>query len=318
MNMESNQNCVEIHYPGGQLITIETSDIVSSDQEYAFRRKLIDRVRSYPKRNNKYHFGGIIFLQDAVAKKQEKDLERLQKSEDCIAENRGLYKVIERLKEEKTREEQKNRDFATKYQEEKEKRRGEEVSFKDRIRQAEEKAVILEKEKKDLLNRLDAYEKELRVYHIKESRPDNAESFIKWVENNYSDDIVLLERPKDELKKTCNTNFGLMCDGIEVLANTYKKWRLAEITEECYISGCKSTGRVLFDITPTGNASIKKYPKRYKVLYDNCLDSGGKRELDMHLKTGVDSKFLLRIYFFWDEVKEKVVIGSMPDHLPSV
>jgi hypothetical protein len=66
------------------------------------------------------------------------------------------------------------------------------------------------------------------------------------------------------------------------------------------------------------NASIKKYPKRYKVLYDNCLDSGGKRELDMHLKTGVDSKFLLRIYFFWDEVKEKVVIGSMPDHLPSV
>lgn len=317
-NMASSETCVEIQYPGGDAKKIEMSDIMNSEQEHSFRRKIIDRIRNYPKRNNQICFGNVIFLQEAIAKKQEKDLERLQKSEDCIAENRNLYKIIERVTEEKTREEQKCRDFAAKYQEEKEKRRSDESSFKDKIRQSLEKAERLEQEKDNLLKRLGAIEKELNVYHIKESRPNDIDSFIKWVEDNFSEDILLLQRAKEELKKTNNVNIALMCDAIEVLSNAYKRWRLSLISEEDFRCGCKSTGSVLFDITPTGNASILKYPKKYKVPYDKCQDINGKRALDMHLKTGVDAKFLIRIYFFWDEESEKVVIGSMPDHLPCV
>ncbi|HVI41621.1 MAG TPA: hypothetical protein VM577_13295, partial [Anaerovoracaceae bacterium] len=111
-----------------------------------------------------------------------------------------------------------------------------------------------------------------------------------------------------------------MCDGIEVLAQGYRKWRLGILTEEQYNCCCKSLCKTSFEITQTGEASIRRYPKDYKVPYDDEIATahGGRRELDLHLKYGVDPKFLLRIYFFWDDQLKKVVIGSMPEHLRSV
>jgi hypothetical protein len=39
--------------------------------------------------------------------------------------------------------------------------------------------------------------------------------------------------------------------------------------------------------------------------------------LDVHLKKGTsrESRHCLRIYFFWDEDSDQVVVGHLPDHL---
>jgi hypothetical protein len=41
------------------------------------------------------------------------------------------------------------------------------------------------------------------------------------------------------------------------------------------------------------------------------------RFLDMHLKKGatMDDRYSLRIYFFWDEQEQQVVVGWLPSHL---
>jgi hypothetical protein len=44
---------------------------------------------------------------------------------------------------------------------------------------------------------------------------------------------------------------------------------------------------------------------------------GKRRFLENHLKKGVakDERHTLRIYFFWDEENQVVVVGSLPGHL---
>ena len=46
--------------------------------------------------------------------------------------------------------------------------------------------------------------------------------------------------------------------------------------------------------------------------------SGQRRLLDMHLKNGGNTRDptrCLRIYFFWDDDEQQVVVGSLPGHL---
>ena len=47
--------------------------------------------------------------------------------------------------------------------------------------------------------------------------------------------------------------------------------------------------------------------------------AGRKRELDRHLKgsNNRDPRFGFRLYFFWDDDEQQVVVGSLPGHLES-
>ena len=45
---------------------------------------------------------------------------------------------------------------------------------------------------------------------------------------------------------------------------------------------------------------------------------GQKYILDMHIKHGVSAACLLRVYFCYDETLQKLIIGSMPEHLATV
>ncbi len=65
--------------------------------------------------------------------------------------------------------------------------------------------------------------------------------------------------------------------------------------------------------TPTLNENLyKSFGDEYIVDY-----RGEKRKLDIHLKKGVarDQRRCLRIYYFWCEESEQVVVGSLLSHL---
>ena len=67
------------------------------------------------------------------------------------------------------------------------------------------------------------------------------------------------------------------------------------------------------EVSPTGDqATLMQWREQYEVLW------GGKRRfLECHLKRGNsrEPRNCLRIYFFWDEDDELIVVGHLPSHL---
>jgi hypothetical protein len=52
----------------------------------------------------------------------------------------------------------------------------------------------------------------------------------------------------------------------------------------------------------------------YFIQYD-----GRRRALDLHLKgsNSREPRFGFRLYYFWDDVSQQVVVGWLPTHLPT-
>ena len=65
-----------------------------------------------------------------------------------------------------------------------------------------------------------------------------------------------------------------------------------------------------WEVSGCGSGALRVRRDDYEVTVD-----GEKYLLDMHLKYGVSSQVLIRIYFCWDDDKQKIVIGYMPEHL---
>ncbi len=70
-------------------------------------------------------------------------------------------------------------------------------------------------------------------------------------------------------------------------------------------------------IAPRAESALRKYSGALRIHRDDyeVLVDGDKYLLDMHIKYGVSSQVLVRIYFCWDEKTRKIVIGYMPEHL---
>jgi FtsZ-binding cell division protein ZapB len=67
------------------------------------------------------------------------------------------------------------------------------------------------------------------------------------------------------------------------------------------------------EISGCGSAPLHRlYAKEYQVKHE-----GQRYTLDMHLRrrASIDSRLNFRLYFAWDEINERVIVGSLPDHL---
>lgn len=100
-----------------------------------------------------------------------------------------------------------------------------------------------------------------------------------------------------------------LCDGLVFLA-AYARYRRQESTEEAlslYVVHCN------WDIQGCGKEAMKMHKTDYSLTF------GGKQHLlDQHIKHGIKSEILIRIYFCCDEAERKGLIGSMPGHLAKV
>lgn len=140
--------------------------------------------------------------------------------------------------------------------------------------------------------------------------PNEIESVCEWIEKNFSDKIIVTSRARNELKKYSGSlDVVDLCDGIYYLSG-YSMYRLGQISEEIlYLYGEANT----WDVQGCGKESLRIYEDDYSVVYN-----GKKYTLDLHIKNGVNSRQLIRIYFCWAENLKKVLIGSMPEHLDAV
>lgn len=144
--------------------------------------------------------------------------------------------------------------------------------------------------------------------------PDNYESLPEWVEKNLSGRLLLLPRAVRSVKNAFYKDIPLVYNSLLLLAEEYRNMRLGFDKGKVFFEKRLSELGIELGCS-ISKVSAGEYEDRYFVNYPP--DSPNKQKLDFHLKKGStkDDKFCLRIYFFWDEESNQVVVAHLPSHL---
>lgn len=162
--------------------------------------------------------------------------------------------------------------------------------------------------------RIRALEQQLRS--AKESfqtskRPNNYQEIAPWIQSEFAGRIQISGKALRGLREAKYENIELVCDLIELLATSYvDSKRGTESAWHRFEDEILRWG-VEFSKSISGSRAGEQGDE-YFVSY-----RGRKRFLEWHLKKGNsrDPRRDLRIYFFWDEEDEELVLGYLTGHL---
>jgi hypothetical protein len=140
--------------------------------------------------------------------------------------------------------------------------------------------------------------------------PESFENLADWEKDNLAGSVVILPRAHRAAKKSNFEDVELAYRALLVLRDHYVPMRRRGSPRDDYMSALAKLG--LDDQPCFGGGGAGGYGDEYAVTY-----GGRKREFERHLKGSNtrDPRFGFRLYFFWDEEFEQVVVGSMPEHL---
>lgn len=162
------------------------------------------------------------------------------------------------------------------------------------------------------LHRIRQLEAELEALSNKHAAaiPDSLDGFEQWCGDNLAGSVELVNKAYQGIKKSGLADVKLIYKSLLLLRDYYVPMRRIGGIEnkERYEEGL----RVLqLEESGTGEG-IKYAPDTYSVEYN-----GKRRSLDKHLKgsNSRDRRFGFRLYFFWDDESEVVVVGWLPSHL---
>ena len=190
----------------------------------------------------------------------------------------------------------------------------------------------LEKEKEQLVQQLyqeqehcklqlQARDGEVAYLERKLTRPQKHTDVVEWARQTFADRLVMHKRTETLLaKKTAwGVDLGLLCDALDFLATDYWDYRFARLPKDEMNRRCSAKYGRPFDVSKLGDYTIEFTPSEYKVKYKMTgTEKAREYGLNWHLKVGNDPENLLRIYFFPDDKAQKLVIGSLPEHLRAV
>lgn len=257
-----------------------------------------------------YNFGDVLFYSDAKLK----EYRTKRHQTDSLEEKCRIYKLeISELKAQIKEISQQQTDMQ---------------HTAESLRLAQKKIEVLSKE---LQSQNDEYQKLLEDYVRKDAAykktaelirfyqqqldvaaqyPTDKNDICNWIEEFFSTELVLSNRAKSEMRKYSGSlDVISLCDGI-VFLDAYVKYRRREITEDELKLYAEHRH---WDIQGCGKEAIKMHRTDYTVSID-----GVSYLLDQHIKHGIRSEELIRIYFCWDDTLQRVIIGSMPCHLATV
>lgn len=284
--------------------TVKFSDFKNDPD--VLRKRLKKEVRMMLK-GAAFSYGTIVFGTDArilgMSRKEQENM--------TLEERISLLENQKNALEQKIRELQ-NNDNGMRMNAEELRNTGKKLEAEIRER---EKAEAAAKNAEDELEKIsESYRKSSSVISFYKRKakdaahfPDNAEDVCSWAEKTLSDGIVITSRARNELKKYSGAlDVADLCDGLYYL-NAYAAYRLGKISEDelkLYAESC------CWEATGCGKGALRTCAGDYTVTHE-----GVKYTLDLHIKNGVSSQLLIRIYFCWSDELGKVVIGSMPGHL---
>lgn len=152
-------------------------------------------------------------------------------------------------------------------------------------------------------------------------QPKEHSKIPEWIESNFSGRLCLHPKAAALItdKAARSVNLELICDALDFLATDYRDQRYRYITKDEMQSRCSEKYGRPFTIAPVGSTTIEAFPLQYKVEYRFMeMKDSVLTPLDCHLRVGNVPENLLRIYFFHDDDRQQIVVGSLPHHLPSV
>lgn len=130
-----------------------------------------------------------------------------------------------------------------------------------------------------------------------------------WATEN-ADRIVIMPRAIAEGKKSVYEDHDLVFSALNLLADVYPRVRSGQLSRVELVNQCRQ-----LNLSIGGSVD----PSRAGQAGDEYFVSwGGRRRfLDQHLGKGSsrDPRLCLRIYFFFDEALQLVVVGHLPSHL---
>lgn len=141
--------------------------------------------------------------------------------------------------------------------------------------------------------------------------PQSYDELEDWVNRHLGDRLTLLARAARAIKKAEFADVRLVCDALILLAGPYRDMRCG-LPEGRYKFE-KERAALSVEISPTGDrTSLLQWREEYVVRWN-----GERQFLDMHLKKGTsrEPRNCLRVYFFWDDDTEQVIVGYLPGHL---
>lgn len=141
--------------------------------------------------------------------------------------------------------------------------------------------------------------------------PDTYGEMPQWIRENFSGRIVMIPRAIRALKDAAYEDVELVYKSVELLGTEYYKMRTTgEVTQEEFRKKCESLR--VEDEGAVTEISAGELKDIYNVPYN-----GRKVKIERHLKKGNqrDPRNCMRIYYFWDDEAQKVVICSLPQHL---
>lgn len=150
---------------------------------------------------------------------------------------------------------------------------------------------------------------------IAEDRPTGYQDIPDWVATRFAQQLVLAPRAIRALGRARFGNIGLVADAITLLAGPYRNMRMmggldARTIWESELERLRLTfGRSISESRrgEEGDTYMITYPwhSARKVFLEWKLSNGGNRNPER----------CLRVYFYWDEDENIVVIGWLPSHL---
>ncbi len=142
--------------------------------------------------------------------------------------------------------------------------------------------------------------------------PVSLERVPAWVEQRLAGLLALHSRAVRAVEQSPYEDVELVCRALLVLGREYRDMKLATggSLQEAFLKSVEALG---MQYGPSmGKSRAAEQGDTYFVEW-----RGKRRFLENHLKKGVakDDRHTLRIYFFWDEGNQLVVVGSLPGHL---
>jgi hypothetical protein len=140
--------------------------------------------------------------------------------------------------------------------------------------------------------------------------PADLSGFEDWCKEHLAGSVVINNRAYQGVKKSEYHDPSLIYRALLVLRDRYVPMRIygGSESQAAYL---QALGELHMEDSQTGDGA-KFEGNEYTVQYQ-----GSRRDLDRHLKVGNsrEPRFCFRLYFFWDDESQVVVVGWLPSHL---
>ena len=273
--------------------------------------KNLERVARYLRDHPRdlFDYGGLVFHAEADVLQIEELRSGMTRHADVMeAQSREITALKSQVREMYQQANTSARNYADKVQKLQQ-------DTEERVRQVRETA---ERQVRKAERERDGYRIRLEYLESLPQRPKTPGEVPAWVEKRFDGRMTFHQKAVRLISGTApdEVNLPLLCDALEYLATEYRDVRTGKLSGDEANDLCAVKYGRTFAVTPVGSETIRYATADYKIKYR--LGAAGKEVetvLDLHLKVGNSPGNLLRIYFLYDDVRNLVVVGSLPKHL---